>query len=339
MNTSFTSTIQPFAEYEFRPTSRLTVVAGIKDAYYGMDFKQFQDNGKTVGCLGGKLIGKSGSGECTGGAAFITHGVSYNTWLPSAAARYRIRRNWSAYAQYGDGSTIPPTNVFDTGNAAVEKAPKQTIARTYQAGSVLKLNRWTLDVDAYYIHFQNPYTAVNDPANQNEPVYVLSGPSNTKGVEAESNVAIGHGLSLYLNGTFGAAKLHNTGLWLANAPRDTETAGLTWQRRDRSVGMLNKRVGTLYNDNGSVSQAVRIDPFNVTNGFVNYTVRGASFLRGSKIALSANNLFDNHNIVGIAPGIGPTGAVPYAPSGGDLLTLLPGRSVMISLTAGWAPRR
>jgi iron complex outermembrane receptor protein len=95
----------------------------------------------------------------------------------------------------------------------------------------------------------------------------------------------------------------------------------------------------MYNDNGSAHQAVPIDPFNVSNIFVNYTIRRSSFLRGSKLALSVNNLFDNHNIVAITPGNGPTATVPYAPSGGDFLTLMPGRSVMLSLTVGYAPRR
>jgi iron complex outermembrane receptor protein len=68
-------------------------------------------------------------------------------------------------------------------------------------------------------------------------------------------------------------------------------------------------------------------------------MKTASLLRGSKLGLSVNNLFDNHNIVGITPGNGPTATVPYASSGGDFLTLLPGRSVMLSLTVGYAPRR
>jgi iron complex outermembrane receptor protein len=276
---------------------------------------------------------------CIGGMASVRHGVGYNSWLPSAAARYRLVRNVSVYAQFGEGSVIPPTSVFDVPLAKVEAPPKPTLAKTYQGGTVLKFNRWTLDVDAYYIHFQNPYAAVNDPNNFNEPVYVATGPSNTKGIEAESNIVVRHGVSLYLNGTKGAARYKNTGLWVANAPSNTETVGLTWQERNWSAGFFNKRVGKMYNDNGSVNQAVPIDPFSVANVFINYTLKTASFLRGSRLGLAVNNLFDNHNIVGITPGNGPTASVPYAPSGGDFLTLLPGRSVMLTLTVGYAPKR
>ena len=331
-----TQTYQPFVEYEFRATPKLVITAGIKDARYDLHFNQYQDNGKIVGCLGGVLDKNK---NCVGGAAFTAHSVDYNSWLPSAAARYRVWKNWSVYGQFGEGSQIPPTSVFDVPNALIGAAPKPTLAKTYQAGSVLKFNRWTLDANAYYIHFQNPYAAVNNPANSNEPVYVLTGPSNTKGVEAESNIVLGHGISAYLNATAGSAKYKNTGLWVANAPRDTESVGLTWQQRNWDLGFFNKRIGRLYNDNGSVNQAIKIDSFNVSNLFFNYKVKNASFLRGSKIGLSMNNLFDKHSVAGISAATAATAAAPFTPSGGDLLTLLPGRSIMISITAGYAPRR
>ena len=41
---------------------------------------------------------------CDGGVNFVTHDVSYNKWLPSVAARYRLQRNWSVYAHFGEGS-------------------------------------------------------------------------------------------------------------------------------------------------------------------------------------------------------------------------------------------
>ncbi|HEV2202275.1 MAG TPA: TonB-dependent receptor [Bryobacteraceae bacterium] len=346
-----TQIFQPYAEFEYRATSKLSIIVGVKDAHYNMDFTQFQDY-NTVGCLGGKKKTDPVGGfkYCTPGAPFISHTVGYNAWLPSVNARYRVQRNWSVYAQFGEGSNIPPTSVFDTINGAVETPPNETIAKTYQAGSVLKFNRWTLDLDAYYIHFQNPYSAINDPANQNEPIYVVTGPSNTKGLEAESNIALGHGLSFYLNGTVGSAKYQtgpnysNGGLWVAYAPSDTEKEGVTWQRQNWNVGLFNMRVGRIYNDNvdtnnNALNQAIKIDPFTLTNVFINYTVRNSSFLRGSKIGFAVNNLFDNHNIVGIAPNLPGTTATPYTQDGGDLLTLLPGRSVMVSLTVGWAPKR
>jgi hypothetical protein len=60
---------------------------------------------------------------------------------------------------------------------------------------------------------------------------------------------------------------------------------------------------------------------------------------GGKLGFAANNLFDSHNIVGITPFTAATSTVAYAPNPGDQLNLPPGRSVMIMLTVGWAPKR
>src|SRR5436305_12998503 len=98
--------------------------------------------------------------------------------------------------------------------------------------------------------------------------------------------------------------------------------------------MFNKRVGSLYNDNGSVNMAYKIDPFNVTNAFVNYTFRGDTYLRGTKVRFAVNNLFDQHNITGI----NGASSKSNVPSPADILTLLPARSVSLTLTFGYAPQ-
>jgi iron complex outermembrane receptor protein len=354
-----TQSFQPFAEYEWHPRPKLVITAGVKDANYNMALNQYQDNGKTVGCLGGvaSTDPRTGAPICRGGAAFVNHQVDYNNWLPNIAARYYIKSSWSAYAQFAEGSVIPPSNVFDVPNAQVLVPPKPTLAKTYQIGNVLKFRRWTLDADAYYIHFQNGYDSYVDPTT-NEPVFVATGPSNTKGIEAESNIVLGWGLSLYLNGTMGSAKyaegpgFPNGGLWVANTPKNVESVAFLWRHKNWDVGLIDKRVGTLYNDNGTltyliggikipypVDQAITINSFNVVNVFVNYAIKNQSWLRGSKIGLAVNNLADSHNIVGITPFTAATSTVAFVPNPGDQLNLLPGRSVMVTFAVGFAPRR
>ncbi len=159
------------------------VTAGIKDANYAMALNQYQDNGKTVGCLGGVASTYPGLGApaCIGGPQFVTHSIDYNNWLPNVAARYYMNSSWSVYGQWAEGSIIPPSGVFDVPNAQVLVPPKPTLAKTYQVGSVLKHRRWTLDADAYYVHFQNAYDTYIDPSSL-EPVFVATGPTNTKGI-------------------------------------------------------------------------------------------------------------------------------------------------------------
>jgi iron complex outermembrane recepter protein len=359
-----TQSFQPFAEYEWRPARKLVVTAGIKAADYKMSLNQYQDNGKTVGCLGG-VAGTypstagvfAGAPLCIGGAAFVSHSINYNSWLPTLTANYRIRSAWSAYAQFAEGSIIPPSGVFDVAGGNVLSPPKPTVAKTYQAGSVLKLNRWTLDVDAYYVHFQNGYDSYTD-VDSGEAVFVATGPANTKGIEAEGNVALGYGFSLYLNASLGSAKYQtgpnfpNGGEWVQDTPSNIEGVNILWQRHNWDVGVVYKRVGQYYNDNATlnylingvkipypVDNAITIQPWYLVNTFVNYTIKNSSRLRGTKIQFAVNNLANSHNIVGITPALAPTAAVPYAPNAGDLLNLMPGRSFSITVTGGYAPKR
>jgi iron complex outermembrane receptor protein len=355
-----TTSVQPFAEYEWHAAPKFSLTVGFKSADYGMSLNQYQDNGKTVGCLGGGKAGTdpvTGATICLNGVAFVTHSINYNNILPNIAARYTLRSTWSVYAQYAEASIIPLSSVFDVAGGNVTTPPKPQLAKTYQAGSVMKYRKWTLDWDAFYIHFQNGYDSYTDPAT-NEPVYVATGPSNTKGLEAEFSYLLPYGFTLYANGEMGSAKYQggpnypNGGEWVANAPKNVETVSLLWHHTDWAVGLVDKRVGTLYDDNASltyningitipfpVDQAYTINPFNIVNVFASYTIRHSSLLRGSKIGLSVNNLANSHDLVGITPATAPTLAQKFVESPSDQLNLLPGRSVMMTFTVGWAPRR
>ena len=315
----WTTTLQPYAEYQLALFDKLSVTPGIKYSSYKQDFKQYADNGKTVGNLGG--------------APFVEHDVTYTDWLPSFDVHYLMRNNWSTYAQFSAGSSIPPTNVFDVKNAAVQTVPKPVTTKAYQGGTVWKSRRLTVDFDYYYVHFDNDYSSTNDPAT-GEPVYYLTGTSVTKGVEAESNVVLWKGLSAYFNVTAGSGKYASNALWIAGTPRDTEALGASYQTANWNVALFTKRVGQTWNDNGSINQANSNDPFNVVNLFVNYTLGGKSHFDRTKLKFAVNNLSDSHAITAYTPGLKTTNL----PNPADVLTMLAGRSVSFSVTVGFSPR-
>ena len=99
-------------------------------------------------------------------------------------------------------------------------------------------------------------------------------------------------------------------------------------------GYFNKRVGQMYNDNGDVHEAVTIDPFVIANVFVNYTVGGTSKLSPTRIRFTVNNLLDNHSITGVTPALKTTSL--SAP--GDVLQMMSGRAVSVSMTVGFLPK-
>jgi len=314
-----TTTLQPYAEYEYRATENLTITPGFKFAYYKQNFTQFADNGKTVGNLGG--------------AASINHVAEYHSALPSIDAHYLAQPWWSMYAQYGKGQNIPPTSVFDVKNAQVGTLPAPILSDTTQAGSVWKSRRATLDVDYYHVKLQSDYSATLDPVT-GDTNYYQNGQLVTQGVEAESTILAGGGMAIYLNATKGTSKYADGDLWAQNAPADTETIGLTYNHASWNVGFFNKRVGDMWQDNGALHQAVPLDPFNITNLFVNYTVKGSNKFSATKIRFAINNLTDSHSITGITP----ASTKSNAPNAADVLTLMSGRAVSVSFTVGYAPR-
>ena len=314
-----TTTLQPYAEYEVRLTPVFSVTPGFKMAYYKQDFTQFADNGKTVGGLNG--------------APFIKHAVTYTTALPSIDGRYLLRSNWSVYGQYGRGQNIPPSSVFDVKNAQVGTPPEPILTDTAQFGSVWKSNRATLDVDAYHINFQADYSSTLDLVT-GDTEYFLNGKLVTQGVEAESTILAGGGLAVYLNATAGSARYVGTKLRSQNAPTDTETLGLTYNVANWNIGYFHKRVGGMFDDNGEVHEAVAIDPFSIANVFVNYTLGGSSKLSPTRVRFAVNNLLDNHAVTAVTP-FSKTSSLP-AP--GDVLTLMAGRSMSVSLTVGFLPK-
>jgi len=222
---------------------------------------------------------------------------------------------------------------------------------------VLKLNRLLFDADVYHIHYESAYSSytVTDTtkADYGDSYYYATPARNTTGLEAEGNMALTHGLSLVMNGTLGEAKYEASGattlgngtvvpasgsVWVAGVAKNTASGGLTYQNNGWDLGFFNKRVGSRYVDNGSVHEATQLAPFWMNNIFVNYTLRKNSIFDQSKIKLSVNNLFDNHDVVGLSPGVSATPTVPFQQNGLDQLQLLPGRSIMITFQIGLAPK-
>ena len=199
--------------------------------------------------------------------------------------------------------------------------------------------------------------------------YTYASPdSNTNGVEAEGNVAVTRALAFNANGTFGTAKYEasagtpavidqttgttitpatnpSAAAWVALAPHDTESAGMTYQQSGIDFGIFGKRVGSRWNDIKSFHQVVPLDSFWMSNVFVNYNVTRSMFA-GSKIKLSINNLFDDHSIVANSAANDATnynGVVGtkvtqslqrYPPSWNDSIQKQAGRSIMVSVTFG-----
>ena len=378
-----TNSYQPFAEFAWNALPKLQVTPGVKLAYYTIGTQQFADDGKTIGNLGtGPANNSTGNA-----AAFVANAGSYYATLPSLAVNYRIRNDWSVFAQAAQGSIVPPSSVFDfnqsTGGAIAPQVtlPKQQKNTTYEGGTVLKLKNVTFDADYFHIHFDNSYSCLATTTGGDDNVCYPQPSSITQGVEGEANLYLTHGFSAYLNASYNQATYEGTlpvpctgtaatgctsstpalivaapsGLWIQQTPSDLETVGVTYQHKSFDLGFFNKRIGTMYIDNGAYHNQATIAPFDFANLFLNYTIRGGSRFDQTKIRLSFNNLLNSsaitgESITGAAQNVtlnanntsytdpfNTNGQTPIA--GADNITVMPARSITLSVIFGFSPKR
>jgi iron complex outermembrane recepter protein len=336
------NSLNPFVEFEWHATQKLSVTAGYKYAYYNFALRQYADDGGVVGTL-------------PNNAPYVSSEKGFGASLPSVSANYRLMSNWSVYGDFGKGDEIPPSSLFDVAGGGPEVgavgSPMMTTA--YQGGSVVKLNRLTLDADYYAVKFQNNYIAYTT-ANPNNPAYDLNeyylGPDSiTQGFEAEANASLTHGVNFYANGTVGKATYTGdgvpSGLNVSDTPAYTQGLALTYQNKGLDLGIIEKRIGDYYDGNGPYNNQVYIAPYNNVNMFFNYTIRRNSFFDQSKLGFGINNLFNSENITDVAPFNSPTPVngssyfATTAPSPLDQLFLTAGRAFTVTFKMGIFPNR
>jgi iron complex outermembrane receptor protein len=367
----WTNSYQPYGEYELHVTKSLNVTAGTKFAYYNIDTKQFADNGKTIGGLGtnnpNSFITNGGSYSAWLPSIDANYRLR-NNWSAYGQVSTGSVVPPSNVFDYAQGPNGTP----------VRTLPKQQRSTTYQTGTVLKLKRVTFDADFYHMRFQNSYSSTLDPSGEPvyflQPSSITKGfeaESNIyfgRGLSAYLNASVGR--ASYAGNQnvscSGAAPACTTstpqitvtapsGLWVASTPSDVETEGVTYQRKGWDIALFNKRVGTFYQDNGQYHNQSTINPFSVTNVFFNYTLRTGGRFDQTKLRLAFNNIFDQHSITGdsitstaltqsiaangttYADPFKTTGPTPIA--GGDNISVVPARSVMLSVTFGLSPKR
>jgi iron complex outermembrane receptor protein len=377
-----TDSYQPFVEYQWRATSKLSVTPGVKFAYYTVGTQQFADDGKTIGCFVSTVCNPATT-PAINPQAFVSNGGNYFATLPSGSINYRITNNWSAYFQGATGSIVPPSAVFDYSQGTsgtivpVKTLPQQQKNLTYQGGTVVKLKQITFDADYFNIHFDNSYSSFTDPTT-GEPVFFNQPASISQGFELESNISLTHGLGVYLNDSYVRATYNGSlavscnsgagcstttpqitvtapsGLNVAGTPSNIETEGVTYQHKAWDASFFDKRIGPQWQDVGAYHNQYQVPAFNLANAFVNYTFRTGGRFDQTKLRLTFNNIFNSTSVTGVSFANSVSGATinangtsytdPFnatsivAINGQDNVSILSGRSIMLSLTFGFSPR-
>jgi iron complex outermembrane receptor protein len=243
---------QPFLEFEWKPIDGLKVTPGVKyvdwDLYIHAPVDKLAD----------------------GSQPLQIERVFVKT-LPFATANYHVSNNWSVYAQYAQGITIPNIGQLYINNGGLTSIKPQ-LSTNYQLGSVYNFGNLALDGDVYYIDFTNKIQSFTDVVS-GQPYETNSGGAVYKGVELEANYAFPFGFSAFGNYAYNSAVGDNdksnplyNGHQLTATPLWTAAAGVRFQRDhilrsddEAIVSVISKFVGAQYVNNASC-------PVTATNG-------------------------------------------------------------------------
>ena len=254
---------QLFADFQWRPTSQLTITPGFKYLDYTRRIDAYE--------TGSTAFFDDGSREYSKPDYFLT-------------VNYRIIPSWSVYAQAASAFLVPPVKTlgkFPNGaNAAVD--PEKTW--TYQVGTVYTAGPVTADFDVYDIQA----TSVLQSSSSCQ-CYLNAGKGDYYGVEGEGAYSFGYGLSVFANGSVNVANNPTPGAPtkpFSNAPKGTAALGLIYEKGPWAASLSNKLVGPQIGSDG----ATDIKAYNTMDGSVSY-----DFGR-FKLKLAGFNLFDRRSL-------------------------------------------
>ena len=298
---------EPFADLEIKATPDLTITPGIK--YVNEKIHVDADvNQKS-------RLPYHDSHTFTKTLYFLT-------------ANYKIKDNWSAYAQYATGFLVPDISTTQVVNPNLSQLQPQT-STNYQLGTVYHGNKITFDGDIYDIEFKNKIQTV---LVGTETVNFNLGGARYKGIEGAVTIAVADHWFAFGNASINSAKAQGAsttiggvpftvagGKQIAKAPESTASIGGIYRDANWSVSLVDKYTGTQWAAEGEPA-AYEINPYNSTDLTVVY-----NFDR-YRIEVAAYNLLNSQKFTSIKPGK----TVPY-----DQYYFQPERNFQVSLKANF----
>lgn len=310
---------QLFADFEWKPTDQLTITPGFK----WVDLTR-HINGVVESTAGG---GEDGFAALPKFRASVVGSNTYRSPLYFLTVNYRIRPDWSVYAQYATGFLIPQLSTLQSTQLQLNALKPQTSVN-YQIGTVYTHGHVTLDLDAYEIKLSN--FAVPDPTGQFE---INAGEVEFNGVEAEGAYAFDWGLTLFANGSWNHGVNLTGHVEVAGEPEWTAAVGALYTKGPWAAAVTVKGVGPQVSND-----VINLPP---TPSIVGAKLPAYGTVDGTlaydfghfKIKLAGINLLDNRAVTSFTQASGhPTDAL-FTTANPDLYTFQAGRQFLVTIEA------
>jgi iron complex outermembrane receptor protein len=298
-----TNTLQPYVQFDLTPLPGLTLIPGLKYAYYVRNFNDPVNNdvGEPVGYI-----------------------RAYHSLLPSFEARYQFTQALSAYAQVAEGYLGPNRNTLYTQSGYDPDLTPET-TWNYQTGFAYQTAKLALDADLYLVHFN---ALIQSHTAGPTTIFYNSGGAVYKGVEGEATYLLPRGFSVFANGSVNDAETTSTHTPLAETPQLTGNAGLIYDKDNIYAAVIDQYTGGHYDNNDLAAGNVPgqwYDPYNLVGVSLAYNVVGPNpHLPHVRLKFDIENLTDQRQIFD-SVGTAVDGVTP-------LYFTLPGRSLFGSVS-------
>ena len=286
------SNIQPFIEYEWRPTKDLTITPGYK-------YESFTRNHLAA------------VNQTTLQPADFQK--TYTANLPFLALRYNVTDNLTVYSQASKGFLAPTVSAYYVYDSAFNNntiAPQSTT--NYQVGVVYKTENLTLSGDVYRITATNfpLVTTVNGLST-----YSNNGTAQYQGLELEGTYKIIDNFAAYASTALISAKYvdgDSKGLRVGDAPSYTLAGGLIYDDQTYFASAIHRVYGSYYGSSGQVLADASVPTANVllnkvpgwnstdlVAGVRTDALKKAGFGEKAQLKIGVNNIFNHRDITEI----------------------------------------
>ncbi len=304
--TSSMNTIQPYAEYVWRPNEKWAVTTGVKWNDFNRTYNAAMD-------------------QTVGGPLSYSH--TWSSFLPSLDVHYYIANNWSAYGQVAAGMQAPLLfgSFYYPATATAATTPQNylTPAKTmnYQIGSVFKSRKLTASVDVYYITDTNVQNVGTTASGL--PTLSQVGAVHYQGIEGEATYNLGSGLNAYGNYSYNG---YTSATPIFNAPSNTAAMGLLYQHSGANASLLAKEIGPRWGGSDITGNNTHFGSYTTANFAAGYLLGNLGWAKSAKIQFQLDDIFNRTDVIAFA---GNT-------SGGNaLFWTMPGRTFSVNLSAGF----
>jgi iron complex outermembrane recepter protein len=286
--------VQPYIEYEWKPTDRLSITPGYKFESFTR-IHDAQVNQTTL--------------------AVMSYSHTYTSNLPYLTVRYKIDDNWSVFGQASQGFLAPTVSAYYVFDPASNNIQAQQTTN-YQIGAVYKSGDITADVALYHIRATN--FPIVTTLNTGLQIYQNGGTAQYQGAEFEGTWAFGHNIGMNGFALTGSAGLSNakyvqgqfTGMAVGNAPNYTVAGGLIYDDNTFFGSLLEKVTGSQYGSNGQKAWSATtnaglnsIPAYTSTDFVAGYRYKlpeNVVFGKSVEIKLGVQNIFDHRAITDIS---------------------------------------